>query len=55
MSLAERESDPMLLYNLSKQASLSARNPMKKHSPCSIELSLTPNSSVVSTLSKPSG
>ena len=55
LSLAEKESDAMLLYNSSKAASLSARNPTKKHSPSSMELSLTPNSSVVSTLSKPSG
>lgn len=55
LSLAEKESDAMLLYNSSKEASLSARNPTKKHSPSSMELSLTPNSSVVSTLSKPSG
>ena len=55
LSLAEIESDAMLLYNSSKAASLSARNPTKKkHSSSSRELSLTPNSSVVSTLSKPS-
>jgi hypothetical protein len=29
VSLAEKESDAMLLYNLSKQASLSGRNPTK--------------------------
>lgn len=54
LSLAEKESNAMLLYNASKDASLSARNP-KKHSPSNMELSLTPNSSVVSTISKPSG
>ena len=55
MLLAEKEADAMLCYKSSKEAAFAARNPQKKVSSHSIDLTLTPNSSVVSTLSKPSG
>ena len=55
LSLSEKETDIMLCNKSSKEAVFAARNHGKKLSPRSVDLKLTPNSSVVSTLSKPSG